>query len=138
AEPIKPGQEAQLDTRNGIVQGKVRRVFPGAANGLVKVEVQIEGVLPSGAIPGLNVDGVIAIELLKDVLYVGRPMLAGPQSDGVLVKLDEGGQHASKVNVEYGRAGVQTLEVLGGLKAGDKVILSDMSAYGTKERVRLQ
>src|SRR5262245_50961413 len=65
AQPIRPGQSAQIDTRNGVVRAKVVRVFPGVANGLVKVEVQTEGAMPSGAVPGLNVDATIEVEVVK-------------------------------------------------------------------------
>jgi HlyD family secretion protein len=138
AQPIRPGQQAQIDTRNGVVRGKVVRVAPGVANGLVKVEVQAEGALPSGAVPGLNVDGTIEVEVVKDVIYVGRPATGSAQSDGVLFKLDEDRQHATRVNVKYGRASTHTIEVVSGLQPGEQVILSDMTAFATKDRVRLQ
>ena len=138
AQDITPGQTAHLDTRNGVVRGKVIRVFPGVAKGLVKVNVQVEGALPPGAVPGLNVDGTIDVEVLKDVISVGRPVMGSPPSEGVLFKLEGDGQHASKVTVQYGRAGATTIEVLSGLQPGDQVILSDMSAVATKDRVRIQ
>jgi HlyD family secretion protein len=138
AKDITPGQSAHLDTRNGVVHGKVTRVFPGVDQGLVKVNVQVEDALPSGAVPGLNVDGTIDIEVLKNVIAVGRPVMGAPRSTGVVFKLDRDGQHASQVTVQYGRAGVNTIEVLSGLQPGDQVILSDMSAFATKDRVRLQ
>jgi HlyD family secretion protein len=138
AQPIKLEQSAQIDTRNGVLRGKVVRVVPGVANGLVKVEVQTEGALRSGAVPGLNVDGTIEVEVVKDVVYVGRPAMGSGQSEGVLFKLDEDRQHATRVNVKYGRASTQSIEVLSGLQPGDQVILSDMTAFATKDRVRLQ
>jgi len=105
---------------------------------MAKVDVQAEGTLPCGAVPGLNVDVMVQLEVLKDVIYVGRPAVSSPQSEGVLFKLAGDGQHATKVNVRYGRASVNTIEVLSGLQPGDQVILSDMSAFATKDRVRLQ
>jgi HlyD family secretion protein len=138
AEQIRPGQAAQLDTRNGLVRGKVIRVAPGATNGLVKVDVQVEGALPSGAVPGITVDGTIEIDMLKDVIYVGRPVMGAPQSEGTLFKVDTDRQHVTKVNVQYGQAGAKTIEVRSGLQPGDQVILSDMSAFATKDRIRLE
>src|SRR5262249_47650405 len=114
AKDITPGQSAHLDTRNGVVRGKVTRVSSAVDQGLVKVDVQVEDTLPPGAVPGLNVDGTIDIEVLKNVIAVGRPVMAAPRSEGVLFKLDGDGQHASKVTVQYGRAGATTIEVLSG------------------------
>jgi len=134
---VKPGQAAHLDTRNGMVNGQVRRVVV-VTDGPARVEVAVEDALPKGAVPGLNVDGTIDLEILKDVVYVGRPVMGTPQSNGVLFKRAADGQYATRVTVQYGRASVNTIEVVSGLQPGDQVILSDMSAYATKERVRLQ
>ena len=138
AEPIRPGQAAQIDTRNGVVQGKVLRIVPGAADGLVKVEVQTEAAWPRGITAGFNVDGTIDVEVVKNVVYVGRPATGWPESDGVLFKLDDDKQHASRVNVKYGRASTRTIEVLSGLQPGDHVIISDMTPFAKNDRVRLQ
>jgi hypothetical protein len=117
------------------VKGKVTRVLPVEANGVAKVQVQAERAVPE-AHPTLDV--LVELEVLQDVLFVGRPAVGSSQSEGVLFKLDADGQHARKVNVRYGRASVNTMEVLGGLQAGDQVILSDMSAFATRDRVRLE
>jgi HlyD family secretion protein len=133
---IRPGQPADIDTgRGGVVKGKVTRVLPIVANGAAKVEVQAERTLPE-AHPTLDV--LVQLEVLNDVLYVGRPAVGPAQAEGVLFKLDGDGQHATKVNVQYGRASVNNIEVLSGLRPGDQVILSDMSSFATKDRVRLQ
>jgi HlyD family secretion protein len=138
AQQIRPGQSADIDTRNGMVKGKVTRVGAPDANGIIKVDVQVESALPSGAVPGLNVDGTVQIEVVKDVIYVGRPAAGAAHAEGTLFKIDADGQHATKVNVRYGRASVQTIEVLSGLQPGDQVILSDTRAFATNNRVRLQ
>ena len=52
AKDIAIGQPASIDTRNGIVPGKVSRVDPSAQNGTVTVDVALEGELPQGARPG--------------------------------------------------------------------------------------
>jgi HlyD family secretion protein len=41
------------------------------------------------------------------------------------------------VNVKLGRASVNTIEVLDGLKVGDRVILSDMSQWDSQPRIKL-
>jgi HlyD family secretion protein len=43
-----------------------------------------------------------------------------------------------RVNVKLGRSSVNTIEIIDGLKVGDKVILSDMSAWDNFDRVRLK
>jgi len=138
AKDVVPGQKATIDTRNGIVNGHVSRVDPSVINGTVTVDVTIDDPLPPGARPDLSVDGTITLENLKDVLYVGRPVHGQSDSTIGLFKIIDDGSEAVRVNVKLGRSSVNTIEILDGLKVGDKVILSDMSAWDNFDRVRLK
>ncbi|MBV6522337.1 MAG: hypothetical protein MNPFHGCM_02485 [Gemmatimonadaceae bacterium] len=138
AKDVAIGQKATIDTRNGIVLGRVIRTDPAAVNGTVTVDVALEGELPKGARPDLSVDGTIEIERLDQVLFVTRPAYGQPESTVGLFKLDRDARTASRVNVRLGRASVTTIVVVSGLQAGDKVIVSDMSRYDTSNKVRLQ
>jgi HlyD family secretion protein len=138
AKDITVGQRTKIDTRNGIVDGRVMRVDPAAQNGTVTVEIALEGELPRGARPDLSVDGTIEIERLTNVTYVGRPAYGQAESTVGLFKLDPDGRNASRVNVRLGRASVNTIVVTQGLAVGDKVIISDMSAYDNTNKVRLR
>ncbi|MEZ5354131.1 MAG: HlyD family efflux transporter periplasmic adaptor subunit [Bryobacteraceae bacterium] len=134
---IRIGQFAEIDTRNGIIPGRVARIDPAAKEGTVLVDVRLEGALPPGARPDLSVDGVIEIEKLDNVLFVGRPAFGQPNSTVSMFKYAPGNKEATRVQVKFGRASVNTIEVLEGLNAGDKVILSDMSQWDAYDRVRL-
>jgi HlyD family secretion protein len=138
AKDIQIGQVASVDTRNGIIPGHVMRVDPASQNGTVTVDVKLEGTLPKGARPDLTVDGTVELERMQDVLYVGRP--ASGQENGTigLFKLEPDGRDASRVTVKLGRSSVNTIEILGGLKAGDQVVLSDMSAWDAYDHIRLK
>jgi HlyD family secretion protein len=135
---VQLGQPTEIDTRNGIVQGHVVRIDASSQNGTVGVDVALEGKLPPGARPELSVDGTIEVERLKDVLYVGRPAYGQAESTVGLFKLTPDGKEAVRVTVKLGRASVNTIEVVQGLSAGDRVIISDMSAWDSHDRVRLR
>ena len=137
AKDVALGQPASIDTRNGIIPGKIIRIDPAAVNGTVLVDVLLTGPLPQGARPDLSVDGTIDIERLSDVMFVGRPTVGQPHSTVTLFRFDADGKTASRVTVKLGRASVNTIEVIEGLKVGDKVILSDMSAQDSHDRIRL-
>jgi HlyD family secretion protein len=137
ARDLTIGQIAAVDTRNGIIPGKVIRIDPAAVNGTVTVDVRLEGELPRGARPDLSVDGTIELERLENVLFVGRPAFGQEQSTVGLFKLDATGE-ATRAQVQLGRSSVNTIEVLGGLAEGDQVVLSDMSAWDQFERIRLR
>jgi HlyD family secretion protein len=138
AKDVVIGQKAAIDTRNGVVAGRVIRINPSVQNGTVTVDVEFTEALPQGARPDLSVDGTLEIENLKDVMYVGRPVHGQSESTIGLFKLVEDGTEAVRVNVKLGRSSVNTIEILQGLNVGDKVILSDMSNWESFERIRLK
>jgi HlyD family secretion protein len=138
ARDLTIGQVAQVDTRQGIIPGKVIRIDPSAQNGTVTVDVALEGALPRGARPDLSVDGTIELERLDNVLSVGRPAFGQEQSTVGLFKLDKATGEATRVQVQLGRSSVNTIEILGGLAEGDEVVLSDMSAWDQFDRIRLR
>jgi hypothetical protein len=138
AKDVVLGQPTSIDTRNGVVAGRVMRIDPAVQNGTVAVEVALEGQLPRGARPDLSVDGTIEIERLQDVLYVGRPAYGQAESVVGLFRLDPEGETASRVNVKLGRSSVNTIEVMQGLERGDRVIISDMTAWDNADKVRLK
>ena len=138
AKDIQIGQKAEVDTRNGIVQGRVARIDPSVQNGTRTVDVTLTGDLPKGAVPDLSVDGTIELERLNDVLFMGRPAFGQEQSVVGLFKIQGDGVTAERTQVKLGRSSVNTMEVLSGLKVGDQIILSDMSAYDAYDRIRLK
>lgn len=138
AKDILIGQIASIDTRNGLIAGRVSRIDPAVQAGTVTVDVALEGALPKGARPDLSVDGTIELERLADILYVGRPALGQEQSVISLFRVEPDGVTCVSTKVTVGRTSVNTIEVTGGLKAGDQVILSDMSQYDAFDRVKLK
>jgi HlyD family secretion protein len=141
ARDIELGLKAVVDTRNGEVEGKVSRIDPAAVNGTVLVDVQFTEPLPKGARPDLSVDGTIELERLENVLYVGRPAFGQENGTVSLFKLSgppERPDAAERVQVKFGRSSVNTIEILDGLKQGDRVILSDMSAWDGRDRLRIR
>ncbi|HMG33014.1 MAG TPA: HlyD family efflux transporter periplasmic adaptor subunit [Blastocatellia bacterium] len=135
---IALGQDVTIDTRNGVIQGKVIRIDPAAQNGTVTVDSSLEGELPKAARPELSVDGTIQLEKLDDILYVGRPVHGQERSTVGLFKVDPDGVRASRVQVKLGRSSVVAIEVVDGLKEGDRIILSDTSQWDSAERIRLK
>ena len=137
AKDVIVGQKSSIDTHNGIVAGHVTRIDAAVVNGTVAVDVAFDGPQPPGARPDLSVDGTIEIEDMRDVVYVGRPVNGQADASVAIFKLIDGAQ-AVRVNVKLGRGSVNTIEVTQGLNVGDRVILSDMSAWDNYDRVQLR
>jgi HlyD family secretion protein len=137
AKDVQLGQPAEVDTHNGVMEGKVIRIDPSVQNGTRTVDVALIGALPPGAVPDLSVDGTIDLERIADVLFVGRPTYGQEKSTVGVFKLESDGIAAVRVRVTLGRSSVNTVEILDGLKEGDQVILSDVSRWEQYDRIRL-
>ena len=136
AKDIQINQPTSIDTRNGVIPGHVVRVDPAVEQGTVTVDVALDGALPKGARPDLSVDGTIELERLDNVLYVGRPAFAQDGSTVGVFRLTNSGE-ALRTPVHFGRSSVNTIEILDGLNVGEQVILSDTSAWDSRDRIRL-
>jgi HlyD family secretion protein len=135
---VRFGQKVLVDTRNGVIEGQVSRIDPAAREGTVTVDVSLTGPMPPGARPDLSVDGRIELERLSDVLSVGRPTFGQGQSTIGMFVLTPDGQEAERRQVQLGKYSVSTVEVLGGLREGDKVIVSDTSTFDGYNRIRVR
>ncbi len=138
ARDVTVGLRALIDTRTDTIPGRVIRIDPSVQSGAVNVDVALDGELPPGARPDLSVDGMVEIERLENVLHVGRPVFGQSSSTVGLFRVSADGNIAERVRVRLGRGSVNTIEILEGLVAGDRVILSDMSQWDDEDRLRLR
>jgi len=135
---VKIGQSVTVDTRNGTIEGQVSRIDPSAREGTFTIDASLIGPLPPSARPDLSVDGTVVLERLNDVLNVGRPTFGQGQSTIGIFVLSADGSEAERRQVTLGRYSVSTVEIIGGLKEGDRVIVSDTSQYDTYNRIRVR
>jgi HlyD family secretion protein len=137
ARDVQLGLGAVVDTRNGTIPGHVTRIDPAAQNGTVAVDIAFDGPLPKVARPDLTVDGTIELERLDNVLFVGRPVQAASGARIGLFRLDPDGHSARRVMVQVGRTSANTIEIRDGLTEGDRVVISDSTAWDEFDRIRL-
>jgi beta-lactamase regulating signal transducer with metallopeptidase domain len=141
---VRANQSANVGVRGDLnstanqrmVTGYVTGISPGGSGETQSVDIDLSSRHFAFS-PGTPVTAVIDIEKISDVVQVGRPVHGAANSTVSLFKIVNNGTEAARVNVKLGRASVNTIEVLDGLKEGDKIILSDMSAYDNVQRVRL-
>jgi multidrug resistance efflux pump len=138
AKDVAIGQIAMVDTRNGIVAGHVSRMDPASQGGTVTVDVSLDGKLPGGARPDQNIDGTIQLQRMRNVVFTGRPALGDDNAMISMFKLDDDGKAATRVNVRLGRVSANSVEIVQGLKPGDRVILTDLSLPDNAERIRIK
>ena len=138
AAEVSVGLPAVIDLRDATAPGTVTRIEPGAVNGTVLVEVMPVGTLPASARADISVDGTIELERLARVLFTGRPASGSSGETVEIFRISADGRTADRVSVKLGRGSVSEIEILGGLKVGDKVIISEMAAYESASRIRLK
>ena len=138
ATQVTAGQKVIVDTRNGTVNGVVTRVDPGVTEGTVVVDADLQGALPAGARPQLQVEGTIYISQLPNSLYVGKPSYVKNDAAITVYKLDPAGSYASRVTIKAGKVSLNYLQVLEGLEAGDRIITSEIREWQGQERILLK
>ena len=135
---VREGQTAVVDTRNGLIQGRVSRIDPAAREGTFTIDVTFSEALPQSARADLSVDGTVELERLRNVLYVDRPAFGQAQQTIGMFKLTPDGQEAARTQVRLGRTSVSTVEVVDGLREGDQVIISDTTSMDNYTRIRVR
>jgi multidrug resistance efflux pump len=138
AKDLQLGLPVTIDTHSGVAPGHLVRIDPAVQSGFVKVDALFDAELPAGARPDLSVAAVIQLERLDDVLFIEHP--AGAQADATIAmfRVAPDGDAAIRTQVHLGRSSAKTMEVLEGLVAGDRVILSDTTLWSSAERLRLR
>jgi HlyD family secretion protein len=138
ATQVQAGQHVIVDTRNGTVNGIVTRVDPGVTDGTVVVDADLQGALPAGARPQLEVEGIIYISQLTDTLFVGKPAYVKNDAAVTVYKLDPEGHYATRVTITAGKVSLNYLQVLHGLQPGDRIITSEIGEWRDQERILLK
>jgi multidrug efflux pump subunit AcrA (membrane-fusion protein) len=134
---VATGQNVLIDTRSGTVKGVVTRIDPGVTDGTVIVDADIEGMLPRSARPQLQIEGIIYVTQLADTVYVGKPAYVKTDASIAVYKLDAAGRYAQRVNVQVGKISSNYVQVVSGLRAGDRIITSEPGAWQDQRRILL-
>ena len=144
---VQVGQPAIVaDHAGGKAGGNVISISQ-ARDGIVKILVQLEPnqaerMRPPAGLTltnsGSPLDVVIQVGQLDNVLFIGRPLGGKEDSTGSLFKLDPDGKGATRVQVEFGKSSVNTIQILDGLSEGDRAILSDTSNLDNVGRIILK
>ena len=138
ATQVQAGQKTLIDTRNGIVSGVVTRVDPGVTDGTVVVDVDLEGAIPAGARPQLPVEGTIFVTQVPDTLHVGKPAYVKNDAAITVYRLDPDGRYATRTTIKTGKVSLNDMQVLDGLKAGDRIITSEVGEWQDQDRILLK
>ena len=134
---LSVGQLAKIDTHHGLVSGEITRIDPEVLDASITVEVRITDKLPPESRPDLSIIGTIEVDRVHDVLHVGRPTGATSESNFSIFVVEQESNTAKRVSIRIGAASISRIEIEGGLKENDRVILSDMTRFEAVNRIEL-
>jgi HlyD family secretion protein len=137
AKDLQKGQIVTLDARLGRAKGHVARIDPGAKEGTVLVAVELDGGLPPGARPDLQVDGDIQLSQRPDTIFVERPVNAESNATVDVFKIGKDAT-AVRTKVQVGLTSLENVQVRGGLAVGDQIIVSDTAAFDRFDKILLR
>ncbi len=133
---VQVGSEAEIDTRHGLVTGQVLRIDPVVADGAVKVDIQLPDQLSEAIRPMQMVDAVIFGKSRNNVSSVLKPTGVSQGSQFNVFKLMN--EHiATRISVQFGQTSNNNIEVISGLKPGDKIIVSSPDIGADVEQIQL-
>ena len=135
ADEITIGKRVVVDTHTGKIRGQVSRLDPGVSEGTVGIDITFDDTLPRGARVDMSIDGSVVIDRIVNAVYMNRPAGTSGNSSATVFVLSQDGKSAVPRVVQLGRLSATTIEVLKGLNPGDKVIVSDMSAFARAQEV---
>lgn len=136
---IAVGQSVEVQLPNPdapIIHGTVARISPNVVNAAVPVTVHLQGKMPKGTRPQMAVTGIIRVSRMNHVLHVARPVGVQPESKGTVYVLSPDKDAATRRAVQFGLASSRGIQVVSGLTAGERIVLSDTSRWGPRMRIR--
>jgi HlyD family secretion protein len=117
------------------VNGRIESVDPRIVSGVVKFSIVLDEPSHPRLRNNQRVDVAVVTGARAGTLVVRRGALARTSTTHAFVVR---GDSAVRVPVRFGLAGRDTVEILDGLKAGDQVVISDVSEYEDVSEVRLE
>ncbi|HLZ77042.1 efflux RND transporter periplasmic adaptor subunit [Phenylobacterium sp.] len=136
-ERVKPGQTGRVTIGDQEVPVRVTRVDPQVKNATFQVDLAFEGAMPHGLLPGQALEGRLTLGGDRPALVLpAGAFLERTGGDWAMVA-DAGGTHADRRRIHIGRRSADQVEVLGGLKPGERVITSDYNGFEKVDRVVL-
>ena len=127
------GMSAEITLPTGRATGKLSALSPEVVKNQVLARVRFDGAQPTGLRQSQRVSARLLIEEKPDVLMVQR----GPFVE------NEGGRHAYvmqdgvavRTPIQVGATSISAVEIVSGLKVGDKVVISGTDAFNNAARV---
>lgn len=134
---VKRGQVADVTLSGAHYDLHVARVYPAVKSGVFTVDLTFDGAMPTGLSPGATADGKLSLGSDRSGLVLPAGAFLEASGGDFVFVLEADGKSAHRRRVKLGRRNGEQVEVLSGLGAGERVIISDYATYGRIDRIDL-
>lgn len=136
ADKINVGQTVQVEVNNTIEMGEIEQILPAVENNTIQFKIKLKKADSDKLRPKMKVPVYIITDTRQRSIYIpnGPGILSGKSQKVYVLE----GTKAVVRSVELGFRTSDKVEVISGLKAGEKVILSDMSLYEGKSELNVK
>lgn len=134
---VAAGGKAVVKIGSEKLEGQVSSVTPLSKNGVISFTVQLEDDSNRRLRSGLKTDVYVMNAVKEDVLRIANSSYYVGRGDYHLFVLD-GSDELVKRKVRLGDSNFEYVEVVSGLQPGDRVVISDMSQYKNKNKLKLR
>jgi HlyD family secretion protein len=135
---VKTGQTAIADFNGKDVRLKAIRVYPQVKDGVFTVDLAFDGAQPEGLTTGAAVQGRLSLGGDQPALVLPAGAFLERSGGDYVFVVDPSGHHADRRRIKLGRRNSEQVEVLSGLKAGERVVTSDYEGYEKLDRIQFQ
>ena len=133
---ISTGNKVVVRIGSEELTGVVSSVTPLSKNGVIQFSVQLEDDSHSRLRSGLKTDVYVMNAVKDDVMRIANgPYYSGP---GTYELFMMNGNSLERRKVQLGESNYEFVEVMSGLKPGDRVVVSDMSQYRNKSKLKMK
>ncbi len=134
---VAAGGRAIVKIGSEKLEGQVSSVTPLSKNGVISFTVQLEDDSNRRLRSGLKTDVYVMNAVKEDVMRVANASYYVGRGEYDLFVRDGEGQLVKR-KVQLGDSNFEYVEVVSGLKPGDQVVVSDMSQYKNKNKLKLK
>jgi HlyD family secretion protein len=134
---VHMGQDGEVDVDGRPYPLKVTRVDPQVKDSTFLVELAFQGAMPKDLLPGQQLDGRLTLGGDRQGLVLPAGAFLERSGGGWVMVVEPNGRKAVKRRVKIGRRNADQVEVLEGLRPGERVITSDYTGFDKVEQVVL-
>ena len=135
---VKTGQVAMADFNGKEARLKAIRVYPQVKDGVFTVDLTFDGAQPEGLTTGAAVQGRLSLGGDQPALVLPAGAFLERSGGDYVFVVDSGGNRADRRRIKLGRRNSEQVEVLSGLKAGERVVTSDYEGYEKLDRIQFK